>query len=74
MGWIMTGKAMHNNSGELLPFVPDLRKDKFHVWISKWHWVPMGALALGIFAIGRWSCLLWGFFSVPSLVSTPLGW
>ena len=55
MGWIMTGKAMHNNSAELLPFVPDLRKDKFHVWISKWHWVPMGALALGIF--DRWMVL-----------------
>jgi hypothetical protein len=31
-------------SGELLPFVPDLRKDKFHVWISKWHWVPLAVL------------------------------
>jgi hypothetical protein len=35
---------MHNDSAELLPFVPDLRKDKFHVWISRWHWVPMTVL------------------------------
>ena len=62
IGWITTGQAMHNASGELLPFVPDLRKDKFHVWISKWHWVPLTVLGLAIFAIGGWSCLLWGIF------------
>jgi stearoyl-CoA desaturase (delta-9 desaturase) len=62
MGWIITGKALHNSAGELLPFVPDLRKDKFHVWISKWHWVPLAVLSLALFAIGGWSCLLWGIF------------
>jgi fatty-acid desaturase len=62
MGWIFTGKAMHNSSGELSPFVPDLRKDQFYVWISKWHWVPLALLAVAIFAIGGWSCLLWGIF------------
>jgi sn-1 stearoyl-lipid 9-desaturase len=62
MGWIMTGKAMHNSSGELLPFVPDLRKDKFHIWISEWHWVPIGVLAVMLFAVGGWPFLLWGIF------------
>jgi len=62
MGWIMTGKAMHNTSGELLPFVPDLRKDKFQVWISKWHWVPLTVLGVALFAIGGWPFLLWGIF------------
>jgi fatty-acid desaturase len=37
MGWLITGRTMHNDSDMLLPLVPDLRKDKFHVWISKWH-------------------------------------
>jgi fatty-acid desaturase len=62
MGWILTGQAMHNNAKEFLPFVPDLRKDRFHVWISKWHWVPLTLLGVLIFAIGGWSCFLWGFF------------
>jgi len=72
MGWIMTGNAMHNNSGELLPFVPDLRRDKFQVWISKWHWVPLTVLGLAIFAIGGWPFLLWGIFfrTVVGLHST----
>jgi sn-1 stearoyl-lipid 9-desaturase len=62
MGWILTGRAMHNKAKELLPYVPDLRKDKFHVWISEWHWVPIVGLSLGTFLIGGWSCLLWGVF------------
>jgi sn-1 stearoyl-lipid 9-desaturase len=62
MGWILTGKAMHANTKEMLAYVPDLRKDKFHLWISQWHWVPITALAIAIFALGGWSCLLWGIF------------
>ena len=62
IGWILTGKAMHNKAKELSSYVPDLRKDKFHVWISEWHWVPMVVLAVITFAIGGWPCLLWGVF------------
>jgi fatty-acid desaturase len=62
MGWIMTGNAVQSSSRELLPFVPDLRRDKFHLWISQWHWVPLTVLGLAVFAIGGWSCLLWGIF------------
>jgi stearoyl-CoA desaturase (delta-9 desaturase) len=62
MGWIVTGKAMHNAVDELLPYVPELRKDKFHVWISKWHWVPLALVGLAVFAIGGWSAVLWGIF------------
>jgi len=32
MGWILTGRAMHRDRSELLPYVPDLRKDKFQLW------------------------------------------
>jgi fatty-acid desaturase len=62
MGWIITGQAMHSNAKELLPYVPDLRKDKFHLWISKWHWVPLAVLGVGVFLIGGWSCVLWTIF------------
>ena len=62
MGWIITGKAMHQSTTELAPYVPDLRKDKFHVWISKWHWVPLTVLGLGILAVGGWQMVLWGIF------------
>ena len=62
MGWILTGRTMRHNASELLPYVPELRKDRFHAWISRWHWVPITALGLAIFAFGGWRFLLWGIF------------
>jgi fatty-acid desaturase len=72
IGWIITGKAMHRNTAELLPYVPDLRKSKFHVWISRWHWVPLTVLAAIILPLAGWSCLLWCIFlrTVVGLHST----
>jgi stearoyl-CoA desaturase (delta-9 desaturase) len=62
MGWIMTGKAMHASSEELFPYVPDLRKDPFHMWLSKWHWVPITVLGVILLAIGGVQWVLWGVF------------
>jgi fatty-acid desaturase len=61
-GWIVTGRALHNHSDALLPYIPDLRKDKFHTWISKWHWAPITVLGLILLAIGGWPYLMWGVF------------
>jgi stearoyl-CoA desaturase (delta-9 desaturase) len=68
MGWIMTGQTMHNSVQQLLPYMPDLRKDKFHVWITKWHWVPLTVLGVLLLAIGGLPFLFWGIF-----VRTTLG-
>jgi sn-1 stearoyl-lipid 9-desaturase len=62
MGWIITGRVLANQSDALLPYVPDLRKDKFHTFISKWHWLPITLSGLILFAIGGWPFLLWGVF------------
>jgi stearoyl-CoA desaturase (delta-9 desaturase) len=62
MGWIVTGRTLHNHSTALLPYVPDLRKDKFHTLISRWHWVPITLLGVLLLAIGGWPCLFWGIF------------
>ncbi len=62
MGWILTGKTFHNNNTELLAYVPDLRKDKFHVWISEYHWVPMVVLGVILLALGGWKFVFWGVF------------
>lgn len=62
MGWIITGRALHNHSPELLPYVPDLRKEKFYRWISEWHWVPITVLGVVLLATGGVSWLLWCIF------------
>jgi fatty-acid desaturase len=53
---------MHNGSDDLLPYVPDLRKDKFHTWISTWHWVPIVVLGAVLMAAGGIQYVLWGIF------------
>ena len=62
MGWIITGRLLHNQSPDLLPYVPDLRKDKFHCWISKYHWVPITVQGIVFFAVGGLPYLLWCVF------------
>jgi fatty-acid desaturase len=62
VGWLLTGQTIHNDTAALLPFVPDLRKDKFHVWISRWHWIPITTLGLLLLVLGGWPYLFWGIF------------
>jgi len=60
VGWILVGKSMHHDTKTLARYVPDLAKDKFHVWITKYHYVPMIVLGLALLAIGGVPLVLWG--------------
>jgi sn-1 stearoyl-lipid 9-desaturase len=62
MGWILTGKSMHHDTMTLARYVPDLAKDKFHVWITKYHYLPIVAVGLCLLAIGGLPWLMWGLF------------
>ena len=63
MGWILTGKSMHHDTTTLVHYVPDLAKDKFHVWITKYHYVPLVVLGIVLLAIGGLPFLMWGIFA-----------
>ena len=70
MGWIITGKGLHQDTTELARYTPDLKRDPFHVFMTKWHWVPqvvVGVILLvtgyaigGVF--GAASFVTWGVF------------
>jgi stearoyl-CoA desaturase (delta-9 desaturase) len=62
MGWILDGKAMAQSTSALAPHVPDLINNKFHVWISKYHWVPLTTLGFTILAIWGWPMVFWTIF------------
>jgi len=62
MGWVMMGKAMHHDTKTLARYVPDLAKDRFHIWITKLHWIPMVLLGVAFYAIGGWNWVFWGIF------------
>ena len=62
IGWIMFGQAMHHDTQILQRYVPDLSKDKFHVWLTTWHWVPQVVVGLALLAYGGLPYVLWGVF------------
>ncbi len=62
MGWIITGNSVHSMTTELLPYVPDLRKHRFHHWMTKGHWVPAVFVGIGLYYWGGLPFLLWGIF------------
>ncbi len=67
-GWLLVGQSLHSQIEALSRYSPDLRKDKFHTWMSKYHWVPItlsGVLLLaGGWYFGGWvngiAMVLWG--------------
>jgi len=62
MGWILMGESLHKSTDDLARYVPELRKDRFIVWLSKWHWLTETILGLGIAYFGGWNYVLWGIF------------
>ena len=62
MGWILMGKSMHHDTTTLARYVPDLAKDRFYIWITKYHYVPMIVLGVVLLAIGGIPFVLWGIF------------
>jgi fatty-acid desaturase len=55
-GWILFGETLHAQTEALARYVPDLRRDRFHVWLSKYHWLPITLSGVLLFA-GGW---IWG--------------
>ena len=69
-GWILFGESLHAQTEALARYSPDLHRDRFHVWLSKYHWIPIavsGVLLLaGGWYWGGWvngiAMVLWGVF------------
>ena len=40
-GWILSGDALHHETALMARYAPDLAKDRFLVWLSKYHYVPL---------------------------------
>ncbi len=67
-GWIFFGESLHAQTEALSRYSPDLGRDRFHVWLSKYHWLPItlsGVLLLaGGWIWGGWrngiAMVLWG--------------
>jgi stearoyl-CoA desaturase (delta-9 desaturase) len=72
MGWILTGQGLHHDTAVLARYAPDLCRDRFHVALTRWHWVPQVVVGLGLLAFGGIPYVLWGigFRTVVGLHTT----
>ncbi|HEY8996245.1 MAG TPA: fatty acid desaturase [Edaphobacter sp.] len=73
-GWIISGRALHSETALLGRYAPDLTRDPIHVWLSKYHWLPLtiaGFLQIALGAaladpghrvVGALGMVLWGTF------------
>src|SRR5579862_1059792 len=57
-GWIIFGESLHAQTQALARYSPDLSKERFHVWMSKYHWLPITLSGVLLLA-GGW---IWGGF------------
>jgi len=67
-GWIFFGESLHAKTVVLSRYSPDLMRDRFHSWMSKYHWLPIAVSAVLLLSLG-WifggpmtgvGMLLWG--------------
>jgi stearoyl-CoA desaturase (delta-9 desaturase) len=63
IGWIIRGTANDHDAQTLKKYVPDLMKDKFHVALARFYYLPLIISGAVLFLIGGWSMVLWGVFA-----------
>jgi fatty-acid desaturase len=62
MGWILRGTAQQHAPEVMARYAPDLLKDRFHVWLNRFYWIPLIVLGVALLAFGGWGVLMWGIF------------
>jgi fatty-acid desaturase len=71
IGWLVLGKSLHAKPEALGKYAPDLARDRFHVWMTKYHYLTLVASSLVLFGIGTLidhsamgglKMILWGTF------------
>src|SRR3954462_11402050 len=61
-GWIISGEGLHHDAAVLAKYVPDLARDRVHVWLSTWHWTSNVLVGIALLAYGGIPYVLWGIF------------
>jgi fatty-acid desaturase len=62
LGWILFGEAHHSDTARMARYAPDLGKDAFYRWLTRYHWVPLTVLGFSLLAIGGWGLVNWAIF------------
>jgi fatty-acid desaturase len=60
--WMLVGDATHCDIEECSRFAPDVCRDRFLVWLSNYHYVPIAIVSVLLLVFGGLPFLLWGTF------------
>jgi len=69
LGWILRGTSQEHAPATFQKYAPDLLKDRFHVFLSKYYFVPTLIVGVLFWIFGGWSMVLWAIF-----LRTVWGW
>jgi fatty-acid desaturase len=59
IGWIIFGEPNNAENKMVSKYAPDLAKDRFYMWLNRYHWVPLTVLTLLMLAWGGIPLVLW---------------
>ena len=62
VGWILRGAAQDHDQATLERYAPDMIKDRYYVWLTKYYYVPLIVVGLGLLVFGGFGVMLWGVF------------
>lgn len=62
ISWVFTGAALHNDTTTASRHAPDLAKDRFYLWLTRWHFLPTLLLGVVLYAWGGWPMAMCGVF------------
>jgi fatty-acid desaturase len=62
IGWLLRGTAQRQDEAARARYAPDLTRDRFHVLLNRFYYLPLVLSGVVLFALGGWSMLLWGVF------------
>ena len=62
MGWILRGTAQQHEQAVMLRYAPDLMKDRVHVFLNNFYYVPLIISGGVLYLMGGWSFLFVGVF------------
>ena len=60
--WMVRGDALHCDAVTTAKYAPDLAKDPFYVWLTKYHWIPLTTVGVLLLVFGGIPFVLWGIF------------
>jgi stearoyl-CoA desaturase (delta-9 desaturase) len=72
MGWLLNG-TLRDESKAVNQYAPDLVRERYYVWLDRFHWIPLTAVGICMFVFGRLPWLLWGTV-LPATIGFHVTW